>query len=614
MINSFIDDDISIIKSIDDIELISNENNIKSQEYSFDKNFELDDSSKNKRKENKKIQNIKFKNENSNNNKKIKLSFNPLLKLKYNYNNFSQKYINYNHAYLKSTHFSPVQRLNNKECIKISSAFFSCKYCKNDIIFKRLSNDIISKKYLFQMNEFDLKKLILLITYKFKSIKKYNNKNILFSIIVNNSEYLKKFYSNNKTKKYFNSNIFKNKCSENEITINNAFKYHFQYNIIKIKKLCLKKKKDNRQFKRSSSLNKLNPNDNKYKMDLLNKDKSNQKFKIKKNNFKIMEEKNINSENKKVFSFFGIDNLKQRNTKKDIEFEINYFAKNIPMINNRELMDRKEEEKKYIRITKLNIKKKVDDINVKNFIDSEDIINKNIEKKQFLLNNGSTHLLPIKKPIFKNDLKKILTPSNSTKNERVLDNLNKYSPYQRIRLKSINSRNEKNMMKNEKKKLTELIDINDKILFDYSTNIKNEFLKDCLFLKMNEKKDNMNKGNINSGQYYKKINSLNYHSKIDVKNNIDNIINETWKKENLRLTKKNYNPKNNKCFNNTLFNNSINKTKQTEIKYNSYKNNNIFNNSEQSNFNDRNKNINSFHYQKYMLLPNNTQFNMNVIK
>ena len=159
MINSFIDDDISIIKSIDDIEVISNENNIKNEEYSFDKNFELDNSSKN-RKENKKIQNIKFKNENSNNNKKIKLSFNPLLKLKYNYNNISQKYINDNHVYLKSTHFSPVQRLNNKKCIKISSSFFSCKYCKNDIIFKRLSNDIISKKYLFQMNEFDLKKLL----------------------------------------------------------------------------------------------------------------------------------------------------------------------------------------------------------------------------------------------------------------------------------------------------------------------------------------------------------------------------------------------------------------------------------------------------------------------
>ena len=327
MINSFIDDDISIIKSIDDIEVISNENNIKNEEYSFDKNFELDNSSKNRKE-----------------NKKIKLSFNPLLKLKYNYNNISQKYINNNHVYLKSTHFSPVQRLNNKKCIKISSAFFSCKYCKNDIIFKRLSNDIISKKYLFQMNEFDLKKLLLLITYKFKSIKKYNNnKDILFSIIVNNSEYLRKFYRNNTTKKYFNSNIFKNKCSENETTINNAFKYHFQYNIIKMKKLCLKKKKDNKQFKRSDSLYKLNPNDNKYKMDLLNKDKSNQKFKIKKNNFKIMEEKNINSENKKVFSFFGIDNLKQKNTQKDIELDINYFGKKQPMIKNRELMDRKEE-------------------------------------------------------------------------------------------------------------------------------------------------------------------------------------------------------------------------------------------------------------------------------
>ena len=61
----------------------------------------------------------------------------------------------------------------------------------------------------------------------------------------------------------------------------------------------------------------------------------------------------------------------------------------------------------------------------------------------------------------------------------------------------------------------------------------------------------------------------------------------------------------------------INKTKQTEIKYNSYKNNNIFNNvnnSEQSNFNDRNKNKNSFRYKKYILLPNNSQFNMNVIQ
>jgi len=614
MINNFIED-ISIIKSADNEQLFRNDNNLKNIEFSFDKSFELSDLSKIEKKEI--IKKIKNKVDNANN--KINFSLNPNFKV--NNNNKNKRYkknSNYNHIYLKSIQYSPIKKYKIKDLDNIPLPIFSCIYCSNEISFKHLSNNIISNKYLFQSSVYDLKQLNFLITYKYQ-FRENDKNNKLLNIFINNSEYLRNFYKNENIKKYFKSNTFKMKCSNNKIITDNAFKYNFLYNIIKIKKYtCFKKIKENFLFKRYNSLKKINYN-HKYKIDFLNKDKNSQSKKyinkIKKNNFKILD--NITLENNKNLKFLD---LKRKINKNDIEWENIYYDVYNPIIND-DLIDINDE-KKFIKINtinKIHINKNDDDIKGSNYIHSENNVYKYFDNKRLYIisNSGSSQLLPINRSIVQSDIKPLMTPSHSTKNEIKIHNYNNLSPYQKIRLKNIHSKSEKNMHKNEKKKLTDLININGKVLFDYKVNVKKEILKDCFNLKicndnyMNKRKNmnvNMNKnlGNMNNinFQFFNKINSHN----IDFQNHKNNIINnEAWINENLKLKRKNYNPNNN-IFNKPIFNNSINTTKQNEIKYNNY-NSNLFkllNNIEDSRF--KNKIKNSSPEKKYILLANRNPF------
>ena len=140
---------------------------------------------------------------------------------------------------IRKTKTMPMKKIKKEDLDKIPLPIFSCIYCSNEYIsFNHLSNEIISNKYLLQTSNYDLKQLDLLITSQIK-IYKDNTNNKLLNLIINNSEYLKIFYTTDKIKEYFNSNIFISKCKNNELMINRILKERLEDKIIRKKKRFL---------------------------------------------------------------------------------------------------------------------------------------------------------------------------------------------------------------------------------------------------------------------------------------------------------------------------------------------------------------------------------------
>ena len=99
---------------------------------------------------------------------------------------------------------------------------FSCIYCSNDkIAFSHLSKEIFSEKYLFQTSNYDIQELNKLINDSL--IEKDSQNDKLIKIIIEYSEYFKKYFTNEESEQYLKSNHYKLLCINNKNYIQQYF-------------------------------------------------------------------------------------------------------------------------------------------------------------------------------------------------------------------------------------------------------------------------------------------------------------------------------------------------------------------------------------------------------
>jgi hypothetical protein len=158
-----------------------------------------------------------------------------LIKQKDNLFNIKQN-INENDNKIRSVKTMPIKKIKKEDLDNIPLPIFSCIYCSNEYVsFNHLSQEIISKKYLLQTSIWDMKQLDYLISFQPK-IDKGDNTNKLLNIIINNSEYLKCIFKNDKIKDIFKSNTYKVQCLKNEYIIKKVLIQRFEDNFIRRKK------------------------------------------------------------------------------------------------------------------------------------------------------------------------------------------------------------------------------------------------------------------------------------------------------------------------------------------------------------------------------------------
>jgi hypothetical protein len=283
------------------------------------------------------------------------------------------------------------EQLNN-----IPLPIFSCIYCCDEkISFNHLSNEIISREYLFQTSIFDMKQLDILITGK-RTTKINDNK--LLNIVINNFENIQEFFDKKKAKNFFGSKKFVKKCKNFEINIKKKFRMKLEEKVNKKKKdFYFKEIKGMYKISKNSLNNKCLFNSNSiinnysYLANLIPTGDLIQNFSDKKNNSlnsshlsnlplgnskswkkneigligkdnnkhyveNIIEkiDKNIESD---IFDFLGENDLKRKINRKDIDWEDNYYDINNPIIED-DIVEVKEEKEKNIFNYSYNIKNK----------------------------------------------------------------------------------------------------------------------------------------------------------------------------------------------------------------------------------------------------------------
>ena len=356
--------------SLDDISIIKEENNIQNNDeinfrknimnkediINFDKSLELSN-----------IENIDDKI-----NKKNKNDENNNINILNDISDYSL--INYNNNIINNNkNIKNKNKITKEEMNNIPLPIFSCIYCCDEkISFKHLSNEIISKKYLYVTSIHDMILLENLISGK--NTNKINN-NKLLNIILNNFEALKKYYNKDNIYKFFKTKKFGKKCEKNENLLRKKFR-------IKIEEKVNKKKKDfyfkeikgmykisknslnnkclfntNSIINNYSSLAGLIPANSEFlqnlaekknnslsnsqisNLNIQNNSKSWKKNEIgligKDNNKHYVEnivkniDKNVESD---ILDFLGENDLKRKINKKDIEWEESYYDINKPII------------------------------------------------------------------------------------------------------------------------------------------------------------------------------------------------------------------------------------------------------------------------------------------
>ncbi len=102
---------------------------------------------------------------------------------------------------------------------------FACIYCSNEnVVFRHMSNEIISDKYLYNCSWFDLKNINIIVSNYFVYYLNSINKEIksLVNLIINYSEYLNKFINIKNSKE-----SLKKYAEENKENYKPLIKYRF---------------------------------------------------------------------------------------------------------------------------------------------------------------------------------------------------------------------------------------------------------------------------------------------------------------------------------------------------------------------------------------------------
>ena len=124
------------------------------------------------------------------------------------------------------------KKLTKEDLNNIPLPVFDCIYCTNDkIVFRTFINNILSEKYLLLTSIYDMNDLTKLISYQ-PLIDKNNKNEKLLNIIIKNTEYIKEYFTKEKNKLYFKSNIFDNLCKKYKIDNYKLFKQKIEDNIV----------------------------------------------------------------------------------------------------------------------------------------------------------------------------------------------------------------------------------------------------------------------------------------------------------------------------------------------------------------------------------------------
>ena len=92
---------------------------------------------------------------------------------------------------------------------------FDCIYCTNEkIVFNNFINNILSNKYLLLTSKYDITNINSLILNQPLIDNDENNNEKLLNIIIDNTEYIKKYISKERTFHFFNSLKFINLCEK----------------------------------------------------------------------------------------------------------------------------------------------------------------------------------------------------------------------------------------------------------------------------------------------------------------------------------------------------------------------------------------------------------------
>ncbi len=336
---------------------------------------------------------------------------------------------------------------------------FSCIYCSNDkIAFSHLSKEIISDKYLFQTSYYDIQELNKLINDSL--IEKDSQNDKLIKIIIEYTEYFKKYFTNEESEKYLKSSHYKLLCINNKNYIQQYFNNKLENSI---------NRKKNEQISKEIKIILRNSNYNKSLFNTTNSLVNNiAAFNI--------QENNINpNKNNSLISDINFNSI-------SLNYDNNYSANNnnIKLLNVYSIgmdfivenidKDSEEEEEDFLKFLRFDLRRKInhDDIIWENksfdiwnpiFCDDEIEENdnkNNIYKKKFLFHKNSTYSLQLNNQnINLNDSINIhhnqhlnLSNKERSKNKIKVQKLDKLFRDKYDYIEKLNRKNEKNMNKN----------------------------------------------------------------------------------------------------------------------------------------------------------------------
>ena len=397
-------------------------------------------------------------------------------------NNLSISSINYSNENSKEEEVEIIiqtekkHKKRNKDELNLTPLpIFSCIYCSNDkIAFSHLSKEIFSEKYLFQTSNYDIQELNKLINDSL--IEKDIQDDKLIKIIIENTEYFKKYFFFENSMNFFNSNQYKLFCVKNHNYINQYLNNKLENSI--------NRKKNEQIFKEI----KLIPKNSNYNKSLFNTTNSLVNniaaFNIQENNIN----NNKNSSNISDSNFNSIslnyDNYSQNNNNIKLlnvnSIGMDFIVENIDK-------DSEEEEEDFLNFFKFDLRRKInhDDINwEEKYFDIWNPIFSDDENDNKLINR-------------KNNIEvKFLINKNSS-NSFQLNNINKYKNFNDSLHSNKRYLNLSNKERNKNKIKTQQLDklLNDKV--DYIQKINKVNIR------------NLINNNNNNNNIYNNYNTLN---------------------------------------------------------------------------------------------------------
>ena len=399
-------------------------------------------------------------------------------------NNLSISSINYSNENSKEEEVEIIiqtekkHKKRNKDELNLTPLpIFSCIYCSNDkIAFSHLSKEIFSEKYLFQTSNYDIQELNKLINDSL--IEKDIQDDKLIKIIIENTEYFKKYFFFENSMNFFNSNQYKLFCVKNHNYINQYLNNKLENSI--------NRKKNEQIFKEI----KLIPKNSNYNKSLFNTTNSLVNniaaFNIQENNIN----NNKNSSNISDSNFNSIslnyDNYSQNNNNIKLlnvnSIGMDFIVENIDK-------DSEEEEEDFLNFFKFDLRRKInhDDINwEEKYFDIWNPIFSDDENDNKLINR-------------KNNIEvKFLINKNSS-NSFQLNNINKYKNFNDSLHSNKRHLNLSNKERNKNKIKTQQLDklLNDKV--DYIQKINKVNIRNLI----------NNNNNNNNNNIYNNYNTLN---------------------------------------------------------------------------------------------------------